>query len=195
MYYVFEYKFHFSTLNTLPTDIISPINLLFSGSNRVTDLGLGSITSLPKLEKLLIQELDKITDKFFGCMPKLKILCCFYCKRMKNAGFLTLMKSAENLQHLEVNNCEKVHNNILINDALNAMKSCTSNKVILKLYIVTEKSETVRVLPNLHIITETMNERSRYYLKFRQDFGFYEDYDRISEVDLNYALKHCATII
>lgn len=118
---------------------------------------------------------------------------CSCCDRMENAGFITLMKSSENLEYLEVKGCAKVHNDILIKDAIDSMKIRMNNKVILKLCIRTdEKPEIVKVSPNLHLIKGDVLKYSKN-VHLRNEFGFYDDYYHMKYKDVA-VLKKAANI-
>lgn len=133
--------------------------LIVSDSNDVTNVGLGAITSLPKLQYLEVRGLKMITDDVFNSVSDLRTLKCTSCYNLKNAGLNLLIARTKNLELLEIRNCQQINRNDLIRDATLATRSRTND---VALTICVEKRFTVckmyKVSTYLHIIEEVIKK-------------------------------------
>ena len=93
---------------------------------------MSRIVSLPKLESLIIEDLENITDDIFDAMPNLRDLDCSYCPKLRNAGLARLVRNSDRIEHIYMSNCDGITNDFL-HAAIKATKKRKSN-VVLKLH-------------------------------------------------------------
>jgi len=110
-------------------------NFLFiqPGSPDVTDTGLAAIATLPKLEKLIINYVKKITDNGLENMCGLKELECRKCRSISDQGMSMFIRSSPHLQLLDISGCINITNITL--DAAKDACHTRSNNLMLKMII------------------------------------------------------------
>lgn len=99
----------------------------------MTDIGLAAIATLPKLEKLIINYINKITDNGLENMCSLKELECRKCLLITDQGMSMFIRSSSNLQLLDVSGCHNITNITL--DAVKDACNTRSNNIMLKMII------------------------------------------------------------
>lgn len=99
----------------------------------MTDAGLAAIATLPKLEKLIINYVKKITDNGLENMCGLKELECRKCKSISDEGMSMFIRSSPYLQLLDISGCINI-TNITLDAAKNACNT-RSNNLMLKMII------------------------------------------------------------
>ena len=120
---VTENFFHYISSN-LPN--LTYLNLIMS--DVTTDLDFGILCNLSNLETLKIEQLD-VTGTGLGKLCNLKELYCNGCKNLGEDNLISLLRSASNLELLEVRRCLKVTNSI-INVAIEETKNRKNNLVL-----------------------------------------------------------------
>ncbi|OXU20787.1 hypothetical protein TSAR_007287 [Trichomalopsis sarcophagae] len=129
--------------------------------NAVTNTGLASIVSLPKLESLFVESLNNIDDEVFHAMPALRQMDCSFCVNLRDAGLVRLIEASENVEHLYLNRCENVSNELL-EAAIRATKK-RENEVVLKMHLsntnvrldkASDTSPFLRVVPMIIVTDE-----------------------------------------
>ncbi|GAB1861899.1 RNA-binding protein EEED8.10 [Camponotus japonicus] len=109
------------------------IYLDITGSPDVTDTGLAAIATLPKLEKLIINYVKKITDNGLENMCGLKELECRKCRSISDQGMSMFIRSSPHLQLLDISGCINITNITL--DAAKDACHTRSNNLMLKMII------------------------------------------------------------
>ena len=94
---------------------------LLPGCKLVTNTGLFSIVSLPNLQFLSINGLEKITDEVFNTIiPNLRDLDCRSCPNLGNAGLTRVVKYSEKIEYIDMSDCKGV-SNIFLKAAIEEM--------------------------------------------------------------------------
>lgn len=156
--------------------------------NIVTNVGLVAITCLPKLEKLLVSGLTKITDEVLSDIPNLKYLECRGCTGLKDKGLANLIEMSQNLDHLDVSNCRGVTND-LITSAIKSTKSRTNN-LVLRMYVGRTEiiyDEIKEKSPFLHVINVDLSNRPFNY--FSDEPYYLDDIELDQSDESNYDLE------
>ncbi|XP_050459937.1 F-box/LRR-repeat protein 7-like isoform X2 [Cataglyphis hispanica] len=109
------------------------IYLDITGALDVTDSGLAAVATLPKLEKLIISYIRKITDNGLENMCGLKELECRKCTLFSDEGMSKFIRSSPQLQLLDISGCHNISNITL--DAAKDACNTRSNNVMLKMII------------------------------------------------------------
>lgn len=99
----------------------------------MTDTGLAAIATLPKLEKLIINYIKKITDNGLENMCGLKELECRKCRWISDQGMSMFIRSSPHLQLLDISGCIHITNVTL--DAAKDACNTRSNNLMLKMII------------------------------------------------------------
>ncbi|XP_008217853.1 uncharacterized protein LOC100679040 [Nasonia vitripennis] len=87
----------------------------------MTNKGLKCVTTLPKLQVLLIDGIKNISDEVLTNIPELQTLSCTLCDNIHYAGLTTLITTSEKLKNLYVCFCKLITNDFL-DAALEATK-------------------------------------------------------------------------
>ncbi|KAK0159649.1 hypothetical protein PV327_010743 [Microctonus hyperodae] len=106
--------------------------LNISSCKEVTDVGISNLASLEKLEVLIANRLDKITNEPFGNFYNLKVLKCARCENIIDPGIMKLISLAPNLTTLDLFRCSIT--NQTIEKAIEITKQRT-NSIILEINI------------------------------------------------------------
>ncbi|EFN73898.1 hypothetical protein EAG_10002 [Camponotus floridanus] len=140
---------------TALTICASGIDTLASSPD-VTDTGLAAIATLPKLEKLIINYVKKITDNGLENMRGLKELECRKCRSISDQSMSMFIRSSPHLQLLDISGCINI-TNITLDAAKDACYTRTNN-LMLKMIIgntaifpITEQDEE-QTSPLLQIV-------------------------------------------
>ncbi|KAL2730200.1 F-box/LRR-repeat protein 7-like isoform X1 [Vespula maculifrons] len=127
------------------------IYLDINGCYNVTDTGLQAVATLPKLETLIINNLDKVTAVGLDNMCNIRQLECRSCTSINDTGLAIIIHVSPNLEVLDLTGCKSITNNII--DVAEHVTSRRSNNIFLKIYIggtsVTRYNHTS---PNLLIL-------------------------------------------
>ncbi|KAJ8672652.1 hypothetical protein QAD02_003911 [Eretmocerus hayati] len=157
-------------------------NVDISSCQSVTNAGLASIVSLPKLQHLSVNYLGKITDTVLVDMPNLRTMHCRGCPNLKNEGLCNLIEESHQIELLDLSGCNEVSNE-LIEAAINATTNRTNN-VVLRMYIGDTKvkvNEITRVSPFLQVVDVDLSEP---YLRPDFDHDEYEFFpDELYDID------------
>ncbi|KAJ8669063.1 hypothetical protein QAD02_000322 [Eretmocerus hayati] len=84
-----------------------------SGCKSISNIGVKGIASLPRLEKISVNNLNNITDEVLTDMPNLRVLHCHGCPNIHYAGIISLMTIAENIQEIDVSDCCLISNELI----------------------------------------------------------------------------------
>ena len=115
--------------NYIGSNLLELKFLNLSGYDSISDLDLKSICKLIKLEILNISGLKNVTGLRLCQLLNLKILYCNYCSNLTNDSLISLLKSANNLELLDVRCCDKI-TNTLVNAAVDITMNRKSNIVL-----------------------------------------------------------------
>lgn len=109
------------------------------------------MATLPKLETLIINNLDKVTAVGLDNMCNIRQLECRSCTSINDTGLAIIIHVSPNLEVLDLTGCKSITNNII--DVAEHVTSRRSNNIFLKIYIggtsVTRYNHTS---PNLLIL-------------------------------------------
>ena len=123
-----------------------------SACKYVTDIGLRSITSLPKIEHLSMNFLNRVSDRYLT-IYKLKTLECRNCIQFYNAGIIQLLSAASSLELLDLTNCRYITQH-LVEYAIKKTKKRT-NGITLKMYVGGTNVQVNQIMdesPRLHLV-------------------------------------------
>ncbi|XP_047349779.1 F-box/LRR-repeat protein 7-like isoform X1 [Vespa velutina] len=109
------------------------IYLDINGCQNVTDTGLQAVATLPKLETLIISNLNKVTAIGLDNMCNIRQLECKSCISINDTGLAILIHVSPNLELLDLTGCKGITNNII--DVAEYVTSRRSNNIFLKIYI------------------------------------------------------------
>lgn len=125
---------------------------MFAACRLVTKIGIIAITTLPKLETLIMNDMIQLTDITLRNMCNLKRLTCRNCNFTDNM-FIELIASAPQLELLDLSACPDV-TNLTLEKAATITRNRTNN-IILRIF-VGETSVNLKlfneVSPFLHIV-------------------------------------------
>ncbi|XP_015125099.1 putative RNA-binding protein EEED8.10 [Diachasma alloeum] len=127
-------------------------HLDITGCEAITNKAIGSLSSLPRLESLVISWLTQVTDQPLGNLQSLKILTCWGCQLIQDAGVVKLIKMAPNLVSLDLSRCS------ISNSTIEAAISTTKHRkthTMLKIIVgktKVELSQISGVSPFLQIV-------------------------------------------
>lgn len=155
----------------------------------MTDIGLAAIATLPKLEKLIINYIKKVTDDGLENMCGLKELECRRCPLISDQGMSEFIKSSPHLQLLDISGCRNI-TNITLNAAKDACNT-RSNNLMLKMIIggteiyPSKEQDKEQMSPLLQIVNVDLCEDdfNMFDEDIMDDYDLYAEYDDESWVD------------
>jgi len=136
----------------------------------VSDAGLAAISTLVRLEKLIVSYMHQITDEGLKNMCGLKELECRRCL-FSDRGITTLIKSSPQLKLLDLSGCRYIKDTTL-EVAKDACSSRTNN-VMLKMIIggtaIFDLFGLERLPPLLHIVNVDLSNLSSVSTMYLMD--------------------------
>uniref|UniRef100_A0ABD2WRN7 Uncharacterized protein n=1 Tax=Trichogramma kaykai TaxID=54128 RepID=A0ABD2WRN7_9HYME len=131
---------------------------------RVTDSGLGAISSVPKLQTLSYDNLKKITGRSITYIPYLRKMSCYGCSNLVDDGLCEILRTNENLEFIDVGQCHNLSVNF-IKFASEAVRLRT-NGVSLIIYISKSMRHIIKlnysISPSLHVMIPVDDLKHQY---------------------------------
>lgn len=161
------------------------------GCQDVTNKGLAGLVTLPKLEKLIISYLGKVTDQPLGNLLSLKSLQCRGCPEIKDMGLCNLVFMATQLELLDISGCNSVTNNWI-----NLAIKCTENRtngIILKVYVggsgidvckIKEISPFLQII-NVDLCTKHMRPDFDHHFFPEESLSYSDDSEDADKISLS----------
>lgn len=92
----------------------------------MTDKGIAYLFNLPNLRCLILQDLNRITDKVLGDALNLKELLCFHCPNINEEGIAQLIYKSRCIETITLSGCKlksaKYLQNLAAYSALSKLK-------------------------------------------------------------------------
>ncbi|XP_033218220.1 uncharacterized protein LOC117173680 isoform X2 [Belonocnema kinseyi] len=120
-------------LEIVAKNCVQLTHLNIAGKNSVTDKGICNISKLKKLLFLDMRDIPNIISPPLEKMQNLEVLCCWNCRKIKEATLFLFLQEAPNLRAIDVRECPSVTTELL-HVAENVVENRESKK-ILEIYI------------------------------------------------------------
>ena len=143
-----------SFLEYMSCNLLELKHLYLKGSpSNLTNLSFNFNCNLLKLEVLNISYQRNITASGLGNLPNLRELYCEECENLEDDNLISLLKCARNLKFLDIRDCKKITNRIILT-AIEETRKRTNN-VVLEIQIGGTNIRTAEIKeksPFLHLM-------------------------------------------